>query len=40
MLALKYLAPTLVLFNVKKLLGQSQETGIKPNVGDSIIFYF
>ena len=40
MLALKHLAPILVLFNIKKLLGQNPEARIKPNVGGSFISHF
>ncbi len=39
-LALKHPTPTLVLFNVKRLLGQSQEAGMKPSAGGSIISHF
>ena len=40
MLTLKYLAPTLVLSNVKMLPDQSQKARIKPNTGGLIISHF
>ncbi len=39
-LALKHPAPTLVLYNIERLLGQNQEAGIKPTPGGLIISHF
>ena len=40
MLALKQPALILILCNLKSLLGQSQEAGMKLNTSSSIISYF